>query len=596
LREDRKGFWQRWSFPVILGLGYLSVGIVIALFLLVGANSGWSFTGDSAGGIGLVYAATFFIPHLLLFLFTLVAITIQSIIVWSELHPFTKALVLFYYFITALILWSNFSENGGYTIHYYARKFFAPGYYAPPPSPEKLTADPDLRRLLQNYDREASAFYNTSEPARNDHYLALRFWRTCMERHLEENTTDRYRAFKRALDLGERIFRGHVSSMKDAILQEHPSPLPWSERERLDGIIDKLVAGKDDDHPDPCGEKLDTRQIRRLVYRGAESPVDASERWSFLTRRNSRDLLLLDTDRAVVADAERGIELWRHTDRGWRYARTLAGGEGAWRLLRRGTTLYTVLRNQGEGWHLVRFNFDPGTAGLREVSRLRYDKLGEMMDWDANRNGTLLFLANGYAGVVTVDYRDPSRPKLTEKLLARRNNWTNDLLWDRSRQRLYAATRHGLGICRKETGALRCDAPIPPANLLSLVPLDDRRILLFKRGADFNHTVPVLFRPEASGGERFRPFPGGSLSFSVHGYNYLSASHPQNARFDGTRLLLPNLRQLAVLDENLTLLGCLDTGRIYRFVPLDATQILAAQGSEGIREWNLEKAHPARCR
>ena len=606
MKERKRTFFQRWSFPILLGLGYLADGIVVFIFLLAGANSGWSFTGDGAGGIGLVYAATIFLPHMLLFFFSLVAITILAIILWRELGLRSRLLLAFYYLLTALILWSNLAPEGGIAVRYAARRLFAPGYYASA-TPDSLSADSALRRLLNRYDREASSFYAAGNGAeRQKHYLALRFWRTCIERTLRSESSEEYRAFTRTSELTGRLFRSHVHSLADAALEERPSRMLWTRREKLEGILERLAEGRDEEHPDPCGEELDTEAIHRLVYRDSRTVEEAAEKWNFILRRSSRDLLLLDADRALVADSERGIELWRRTPKGWRYRRTLYGAEGAYRLLRRGELLYALLRRMNRGYFLVRFRFDPAAPSLGELSRIRPHNGGEMREWDADASGTRLFLANGYSGILLVDFRDPAHPEIHRATgLGSRNVRADDLLWDGKRQRLYAATSRGLQSCTlNREGALRCEnffparpvrpeRPRPPKSLLALVAPDSRFLLGIRRLREANATAFSLYDRNVTDGAMpayLREIP---IDLSLDSSNYHSATHPENARYNGREILLPTRNGLALIGTELRLRGCVDTGRIYRFVPLGEERILAAQGSEGIREWRLD---PGPCR
>ena len=621
--KKQKSFWQRWSFSVILGLGYLSIGIVVALFLLAGANSGWSFTGDSAGGIGLVYAATIFLPHLLLFLFTLVAITIQSIIYWKELRPLTRGLVIFYYLVTALILWSNLSENGGYAVRYYTRKIFAPDYYAPVSFPEKLTDNPGLRRLLRNYDREAAAFYDAAPSKRVEHYLALNFWKSCIQDRLETNATEHYRAYRKTGRWTGAIFRSHVRSLDDAILQEKPSPFYWSDEEKLDAFTEMLAAGKDEEHPDPCSRDLDSAAIHRLIYGGGTTIADAAKHWSFLTHRNSRDLLILDEQRVLVADANRGIELWHRTSKGWRYARTLDDHPGAWRLLRRGSLLYVYFTGLEIHDRIVRYRLDPATGTLREEGNLPTRWINTFKEWDADAAGERLFVAIGYSGVKMIDFHDPRHPRRVPTVGQRIDDWSNDLIWDERRGRLYGATRRGLLLCIPHSGRLECDDPLRGYRYLRR----RKRFCLVRNGTpDCNATVPprtfrALLLPDPdtllalnvqSGSYQARlyryptderllktprfPLTEHRVSFSLKGLFNIIAFFPQNVGLVRRTILLPGENGIALVELDGTLKGCLDTGKIYRFLPYKTDKILAAQGREGIREWDLSRATFNGCR
>jgi len=606
VKERNGSFLRRRIFPLLLGLGYLADGIVVLIFLLAGANSGWSFTGEGAGGIGLLYAVTIFLPHVLLFFFSLGTVTILAIILWRELGLRSRLLLAFYYLLTALILWSNLAPGGGIAVRYAARLLFAPGYYAQV-SPDSLSTAPALRRLLRRYDREAAAFYTSgNDTERQKHYLALRFWRTCIERTLQSENGEEYRAFTRSSEFTGRLFRGHVNSLADAALEERPDRMLWTQREKLEGILERLAEGRDEEHPDPCGEELDTEAIHHLVYRGGRTVEEAAERWDFLLRRSSRDLLLLDADRALVADGERGIELWRRAPKGWRYRRTLYGAEGACRLLRRGELLYALLHRMNHGYFLARFRFDPAAPSLGEISRIRMPHGGRFPEWEADASGELLFLADGYGGIGLVDFRDPLHPSLRRASgLGGRNVWANDLLWDGKRQRLYAATSRGLQSCTLDPGGdLRCEnyfparplspeRPRPPKNLQALVAPDARFLLGIRRLRESNATALSLYDRNVSGGKMpvyIREVP---LALSLSGSDILSATHPENARYNGREILLPTRNGLALVGTELRLRGCVDTGRIYRFVPLGEERILAAQGSEGIREWRLD---PGPCR
>ena len=266
----KRGFPRRgWGLPIALGLGYLADGIVLLIFFIAGVDSGWSFTGEGANGIGLLYAVTIFLPHLFLFFFALVAITIQAIIVHREsgLAPGYKLLLLFYYLLSALILWSNFASDGGIAVRYTARKLFAPQYYASV-APDSLDSNSSIRRLLHRYDREASAFYAVKESdEREKHYIALRFWRICIQRQLEATGVERYDTIDRVNELGTHLLRSHVRNLADAALEEHPCHMQWERCEELEGILQELAEGRDGEHPDPCSEDLDTKEIARFVHR-----------------------------------------------------------------------------------------------------------------------------------------------------------------------------------------------------------------------------------------------------------------------------------------------------------------------------------------
>ena len=607
-----QGFWRRWKFPILLGVGYLADGIVVFIFFIAGANSGSSFAGDGAGGIGLVYAATIFLPHMLLFFFSLVAVTILAIILWRELGLRSRLLLAFYYLLTALILWSNFASDGGIAVRYAARKLFAPGYYAAV-TPDSLDSNSSLRRLLRRYDREASAFYSAKESGeRRKHYIALRFWRICIQRHLETNGAESYDAFDRTDELASRLFRSHVHTLADAALEEHPCHMQWSRREKLEEILRQLAEGRDDDHPDPCKEEPDTREIHRLVYRGGRTIGEAIEKWSFILRRDSRDLLALDADRILVADGERGIELWHRTKKGWRYLRTLCGEEGAIRLLRRGEKLYALLHRINRGYFLARFRFDSKEPSLVETSRIRMNNGGNMRDWDADASGEHLFLAAGYSGVLLVDFSDPEHPTISRASgLGSRNASAKDLLWDEKRRRLYCATNMGLQSCildsaeklvcknyfshiyddkyrrRLINGVVHYGEPIEPNNLLGVVALDSRLLLGIDYLVEKNATSFSLYDRNVGEGEMPEYLGKIELKLPMTACNHLSASYPQNALCNGCAILMPTMKRLAVIAPWPNLRGCLETGAISRFIPLGGERIIAAQRKEGIREWKL---------
>ena len=73
------------AFYLALALGYLADGLVVVIFFLVGSHSGWSFSGDSAGAIAMVYGLMFFLPHLGIFFFALVNVTVGSFIFWKQI-------------------------------------------------------------------------------------------------------------------------------------------------------------------------------------------------------------------------------------------------------------------------------------------------------------------------------------------------------------------------------------------------------------------------------------------------------------------------------------------------------------------------------
>jgi hypothetical protein len=258
------------------------------------------------------------------------------------------------------------------------------------------------------------------------------------------------------------------------------------------------------------------------------------------------------------------------------------------------------------GYFLARFRFDPAAPSLGEISRFRMPHGGRFPEWEADASGELLFLADGYGGILLVDFRDPIHPALRRASgLGGRNVWANDLLWDGKRQRLYGATSRGLQSCTLNEGEnLHCEnyfssdlisskRPKVPKNLQALVAPDARFLLGIRRLRESNATALSLYDRDVSGGKMpvyIREVP---IDLSLAGSNILSATHPENARYNGREILLPTRNGLALVGTELRLRGCVDTGRIYRFVPLGAERILAAQGSEGIREWRLD---PGPCR
>jgi hypothetical protein len=218
-----------------------------------------------------------------------------------------------------------------------------------------------------------------------------------------------------------------------------------------------------------------------------------------------------------------------------------------------------------------------------------------MMEWDADATGSYLFLANGYGGILVVDYRDPASAAIHRAVgLGGRNVWANDLWWDAKRRRLYAATSRGLQCCALECeDLLRCEnffpprpirraGPNPPKTLRGVVAKDTRYLLglralwkqkavavsLYDRDRTDSGAMPAFL------GEANVPLPPGGVGM-------------RNVRYDGERVLIPTRRGLAIVDSDSRLLGCVDTAKIYRFVLRGRERIVAAQGEKGIREWRL---------
>jgi len=384
--------------------------------------------------------------------------------------------------------------------------------------------------------------------------------------------------------------------------------------EKVDSFLEKLL----EKHPEYCTEISTMEELHRRIYRREKNLDAAIKAWDFEWKIDSRDLVRLSENEILVADAKRGIELWKLEAGRWRYMRTLAGGIEAYRLLKRGKLLYAFVREERKGRFIIRYRIDPRKAALTEESRM---KSRSFSDWDATKNGELLFLADRYGGVTLADFRDLRHPDRRKALGVGRDNYTNDLLWDAARTRLYAATRRGLLTCTLDAKALRCENnlldypygpdrthrcrlrdggvhcedPVPPRSLLGVVQLTKNKLLGIKSHDKGKRTLLALFDTENAMGIKPTILENRVIDLTMKGANYLSASHPQNALKAGPHLYLPTKDSLAVIDENLTLEGCLPSGRIYRLLPLAPDRLLAAQGKKGIRLLTIQEPRLSAC-
>ncbi|WP_457606651.1 hypothetical protein [Nitratifractor sp.] len=603
-----------WIFWLLLTLGYLSVGLTLFLFFLIGSISGWTFSGDSAGGIALFYAATIFLPHVLLFFGVLVWLTILSLTIWPQLGRSARLLLAGYYLLAALILWSNLSTDGGVTVRYFARKVFAPSYYPPIEKILQRQRDSGLLPLMQK-EREAYArLYRTDPGDRRpylDAYIYTRFVQHCYERKFKEEGDDRYEAYSRASALSDSIRRATVRSLSDAIEAERLEHFNYTILERIDAILELIMRYQ----PRLCDEVPGFDELHDAFYRGGSTLTEAQRAWKFIDNLDSRDLVLLDSHRALVADVQRGVELWkRQEDGSWRFSRSLDPHRGARRLLRRGKRLFAFFSGIEVKDRIVLYRIEGEEGKIRELSRFDAERISTFKDWDADNAGERLFIAGGYSGIHTIDYTDPLRPHRLPTRGLHRNAWSSDVLWDGKRGHLYSANHRGLyrcefeenhlscrdpldgyrydrhlkRYCRLRNGVPRCEEPVPPLNLRALLFYGEK-VLAIQVLQSRKKTRLLLFDPEVLESSK-TPFPSRekSLFFPLPNAFTLSAPYPQNAFGFNGRIFLPGGNRIAIIDGNLSIRRTLSTGKIYRAVPLDKGSILAAQGKKGIVEWQTE--------
>ena len=565
-----------------LALGYLANGLVVVIFFLVGSHSGWSFSGDSAGAIGMVYAATLFLPHLALFFFAFVNVTVGSFIFWKQIPLPLRAATLVYLLFSLLILAANLTDNGGSIVHYYARKFFAPSYYDPPRPEALLRKNPALRKLAGQMNEAADRYYKNSDPKiRNDLEIYLDFLYDCAQTTLQKSQKDEYDAYRAARSLQSGTMLRHVHSLSDAIVEERYEYRyrPYPTGERIDKALETMVK------EGYCGKVHDFESFRRSFYRKRENLDRSLSRWEFDRKLDTRDILPWDDHTLLVADGARGAELWEKEHGKWHYAKTLDDHfGGAVRIARHGAYVdvyYASLERPDDA--VAHYRYDPDRRALIRLSQIDIDGRISFKDWSSDASGEHLFLAGGYSYVIRIDW-PKTRGGTVEKHHAGSrypNDWANDVAWSEETRRLYLATSHGVAFCDDDSfdeyGANLCDTlPVAP-HAQGLLTLPGGRLLVV---SDANSSA--LLRLFESNDTKLRLLRRHMESFSLKGSHDISVAYPQTLLRFEDKILLPNAEAIEILHENLSSLGCLDTGKFFHFAVFDNHTLLLARGKKGI--------------